>query len=172
VELTRLLRPSAAPARRRVLAVAPPRPSRLDWLVEKTAELGLDTLILLASQHAARDVGAGRLERLRRKAGEAMLQSRRLHRMAIEPARELEALLTDWGGRPIWLACPPGDTPAGPPPPPRQDLLMLVGPEGGFSVPETEAAGRAGALPVCLGRGVLRVETAALAMAVLAGVDL
>jgi len=40
--------------------------------------------------------------------------------------------------------------------------MLIVGPEGGFSDREAEQAVRAGALPVSLGRRVLRTETAAM----------
>jgi 16S rRNA (uracil1498-N3)-methyltransferase len=49
-------------------------------------------------------------------------------------------------------------------------LLALVGPEGGFSNREEGLLHDAGAVPVSLGRTTLRVETAALALAVLAAV--
>ena len=54
---------------------------------------------------------------------------------------------------------------------PAQALTLLVGPEGGFSPEEEDAAMAAGALPLTMGPRVLRTETAALAaMAMLAGI--
>jgi 16S rRNA (uracil1498-N3)-methyltransferase len=47
--------------------------------------------------------------------------------------------------------------------PPQGALVMLSGPEGGFSLEEERAAGEAGFLPVRLGPRVLRTETAAVA---------
>lgn len=153
-----------------VLAVAPPRPSRLDWLVEKAAELGVSRLALLDTRHTARDVSPARLERLRRKTGEAMLQSRRLHRMQIDPPVTLATLLEGWPGDPLWLASldapKPADLAA---PAAGGPLLGLVGPEGGWHDDELQLALRAGALAIGIGSGVLRVETAALALSVLAG---
>lgn len=152
----------------RVLAVAPPRPSRLEWLAEKAAELGVSRLALLSCEHAARDVPPKRLTRLRRKASEALLQCRRLHLMQVQPPSSLQQVLRAWGPRPVWLAAPPPGS-GRPPPPPHGELLILVGPEGGFSADEQALARRHGAHELALGSGVLRVETAALAMAVLAG---
>jgi 16S rRNA (uracil1498-N3)-methyltransferase len=43
-------------------------------------------------------------------------------------------------------------------------LLLLVGPEGDWTVQEVQALQAAGALPVGLGPQRLRVETAALAL--------
>ena len=42
------------------------------------------------------------------------------------------------------------------------DLLLIIGPEGGISEAELEAARAAGAVPVSLGRRILRAETAGL----------
>jgi len=43
------------------------------------------------------------------------------------------------------------------------DTLLLVGPEGGFSDAERAAAQASGALPIGLGRLILRADTAPLA---------
>ncbi|HBZ07490.1 MAG TPA: 16S rRNA (uracil(1498)-N(3))-methyltransferase, partial [Massilia sp.] len=54
---------------------------------------------------------------------------------------------------------------------PAQALTLLVGPEGGFTREEEDAALAAGALSLSIGPRVLRTETAALAaMAMLAGI--
>jgi 16S rRNA (uracil1498-N3)-methyltransferase len=47
--------------------------------------------------------------------------------------------------------------------PPRGAVVMLSGPEGGFSPEEERAAERAGFVPVRLGPRVLRTETVAVA---------
>ena len=46
-----------------------------------------------------------------------------------------------------------------------QSALMLIGPEGGFTDDEFSAAVTAGAIPVNLGPHILRIETAAIAVA-------
>jgi 16S rRNA (uracil1498-N3)-methyltransferase len=45
-----------------------------------------------------------------------------------------------------------------------KEFILVIGPEGGFSVEEIERARRAGFLSVSLGKRVLRVETASLAV--------
>ena len=45
-----------------------------------------------------------------------------------------------------------------------KEFILVIGPEGGFSAEEIELARRAGFLSVSLGRRVLRVETASLAL--------
>ena len=41
-------------------------------------------------------------------------------------------------------------------------ILIVIGPEGGFAQREVDAARGAGAVPISLGRRILRTETAAL----------
>jgi 16S rRNA (uracil1498-N3)-methyltransferase len=47
---------------------------------------------------------------------------------------------------------------------PGRHFVGMVGPEGGFSALEVDAAAQAGFIPVSLGRRVLRAETAAMTM--------
>jgi 16S rRNA (uracil1498-N3)-methyltransferase len=74
-------------------------------------------------------------------------------------ARELGAARSGWvadpSGAPFDFAKEP---PAGP-------AVIAVGPEGGFTDAELECAVRAGATLISLGPRVLRIETAALALA-------
>mgnify|MGYP005994767991 CR=1 FL=1 len=168
---------AARPATSVSLAVAPPRPSRLDWLVEKAVELGLMDILLLQTEHTARSLQPKRLERLQRKADEALLQCRRLWRVRIHRARALDQVLAAHAGA-VWYGRVPADaereTPPHPPAwptPPRdgEPLRLVVGPEGGLSAAEQSLLDERGARGVCCGQGILRVETAALALAVLAG---
>jgi len=55
--------------------------------------------------------------------------------------------------------------------PPRR-MLVIVGPEGGFTPAEVDEARRAGATPVGLGRRVLRADWAAAAVAAMATYEL
>ena len=47
---------------------------------------------------------------------------------------------------------------------PGQKIAVFIGPEGGFEETEIETAKKAGAVPVTLGRRILRTETAAFAV--------
>jgi len=153
------------------LAVAPPRPSRLDWLVEKAAELGVARLILLETEYANRPVSPSRVLRLQRKAHEALLQCRRLHALIVEPGIPLEQLAEARADADLWVAAPPPDGASAedqaswPAAPTDRPLLVVVGPEGGLAPDESAWLASQGAYPVSLGSGVLRVETAALAIA-------
>ena len=64
------------------IAVAPPKGDRLDWLVAKCTELGIDQIVLVEAEHSVVRWAGERVERqvarLRRIAAEASMQSRRV----------------------------------------------------------------------------------------------
>ena len=140
------------------VAFAPPKGDRPEWAVQKLTELGVDRIVpLLAARSVVRWTGgraAGPLERLRRVAREAAMQSRR----AWLPAVEGPSTFADAAARPgAALAVAGGD------PPSLARPVVLVGPEGGWDADELGA----GLPTVGLGPHVLRTETAAVAAATL-----
>jgi 16S rRNA (uracil1498-N3)-methyltransferase len=163
--------PHAPPDGRPVtLAVAAPRLPRLEWLVEKACELGVAELVPLLTRHGERGVSASRLPRLQRIADEALLQCGRLHRMRVHAPAGLPDVLARPRPGQLWLASPPRSGAAPPPRVGERGVLACVGPEGGFRDDEQRLLLDAGATPVSVGRTILRVETAALALAALAAV--
>ena len=147
------------------LLVAAVRPERLHWLAEKTAELGAATLTIVATEHTqpfrARE---GLVERLRRIVRESAKQSRASRFTVVRGPVELrDALAVEAAARllidPAGEAFPDRLSP-GP-------AALLVGPEGGFTDAERDAARDAGWIPVALPAGVVRAETAAIAAIVL-----
>jgi len=160
--------PVADPPPPITLVVAMPRLPRLEWLVEKAAELDVARLVLLRTRFGERDVGEARVLRLRRLADEALLQCGRRHALALAGPVELEEALAGRGDSALWLAAPPQRAAAQPADLPRAGVHVFVGPEGGFAPDERERVLAAGASCVSLGRTILRVETAAIALAVLA----
>lgn len=153
--ITEVVRDPEPPACR--IAAAIPKGDRCEWMVQKLTELGVTDLWFV---HCSRSVvrwegerGARQLERMRRVAREAAMQSRRTWLPRIDGpvpfgrAVELEnAVLADPDG----AALTPGTT-------------VLVGPEGGFTPEELALAPSRARLAA----GILRVETAAVAAAVL-----
>ncbi len=144
------------PRRTTRLAVAIPKGDRLDWMVQKTTEIGVDRLTLLHADHSTTrwsdERAVVQLERLRRIAVEACRQSRRVWGVEIDgPMRALDvvaqAVVAEPGGRPLGA----------------NDSTIAIGPEGGWSPAELASAGER----VSLGPNILRVETAALAAATL-----
>jgi 16S rRNA (uracil1498-N3)-methyltransferase len=149
------------------VAVPLPKGDRAQFLVEKLTELGAAVLVPLRTARSVVHPGETRLERLQRYVIEASKQCGRNVLMGVAP-------LTDWESY-----CARGDLPArrllahpgGPRPAPGGggDCAVAVGPEGGFTDAEVEAARAASWRPVGLGPRILRVETAALVLAALAG---
>ena len=164
----------APPAHGPRLFVAPPKGARLDGLVEKAVELGALELHLLRTRFAGPEPNAARWERLRRKADEALLQCRGLHRLALGEPLALADALAGARGETLWFGSAPDDAGTADAGPPEIQagagrLNLFVGPEGGWSPEEALALRAARARPVRLGERVLRVETAALALLALAG---
>jgi 16S rRNA (uracil1498-N3)-methyltransferase len=141
------------------IAVAPPKGDRASFLVEKLTELGVARIIPLETE---RGRSGGNLERWRRIALEACKQSGRGRVPTIEPQRSVATVLEDPGRI---LAAHPG----APPLSLREstDVVVLVGPEGGWSETELAHIASRGATLFGLGPRTLRTETAAVAAATL-----
>jgi 16S rRNA (uracil1498-N3)-methyltransferase len=140
---------------------------RFDWLVEKAAELGVTAVVPLESERTAgvsSRLREAHLEKLRRRALEAIKQCGAAWAPRIDPGTSLAELLTRTALGAHWLADPAG---AAPPPVLRQEpVTVVVGPEGGFSPTERQGLTERGYLPTSFGTHTLRFETAALAAAV------
>jgi len=154
------------------IAVAWPKPGKLEEMLDRLTQLGAAAIARLPSERAgphAQDPSGARRARLERVLREACKQSGRswLPVLADEPAggeAELVLLDPDAGCTlPAWIArVEHGWTAARP-------LRVLVGPEGGFTAAERAQWIARGAEPLALGPHVLRVETAAeAAMATIA----
>lgn len=145
------------------LLVAPTKnAARIEWLVEKAVEIGIDRITPIICDHSER--GVQKTDRLDRIALSAMKQSLKARRPQIDaPVHLIDYLQQPAEGSRYVCYCT-GDerrtlhgsyTPG-------TDATVLIGPEGDFSPREIEAALGAGFLPVTLGDSRLRTETAAL----------
>lgn len=153
-----------------VLAVGAGDKDRWGWLVEKAAELGVTDLLPVETERTAgvaSRVRSEHLERLRRRALEAIKQSGAAWAPAILPPVSVAELAVRPSEGERWIADPAGDLPepvaAGVP------VAVAVGPEGGFTEGERHQLLDAGWRPIRLGPHVLRFETAAIAAALAAG---
>jgi 16S rRNA (uracil1498-N3)-methyltransferase len=146
------------------LCAAPLKKGRIDWLVEKACELGVDRLRPVLTRRTV--VDRLNLGRLRAHAIEAAEQCARTALSTIDEPVKLAALLRDWPpDRALFFADETGGEPAldamrarpGP-------AAVLIGPEGGFDDDERTAIR---ALPQAVGIGlgprILRADTAAAA---------
>ena len=148
------------------LAIAPTKMmERMEWLAEKATEIGFDELSLLDCRFSERRVV--KTPRLEKIVISAMKQSRKAWKPVINEMQDFKAFIAchnvgrryiahcyDEIGR-INLFEELKKT--------RTDALVLVGPEGDFSVEEVRMAVDAGFISVDLGKSRLRTETAGLA---------
>ena len=151
------------------LAQGLPEGSKMDWIVEKAVELGVHALQPLAAQRSVVRLAGERADKRRahweaivasaseqcgrnRLAQVAPLES--FERWVAAPSPAARILLSPRGTQSMaaWAA-----TVA------PQDVVLMVGPEGGFSREEEDLALANGALALTMGPRVLRTETAGLA---------
>lgn len=149
---------------------------KIDFLVEKCTELGVDRFIpFIAGRSQGRQDADRRMKKKLRRASivkTACKQSGRLHLMEIDSEMDFNDLLefgfdketclklmlwekeqTSMLGYAIDVMSVAQFT----------DVYLMFGPEGGFSSAEAEQALSAGWLPVSLGERILRAETATIA---------
>ena len=158
------------------LHVAVPKGPRQHILIEKCTELGVGVIQPMIAARSVVKSGPSVISRWRRYAIEAGKQSRQawipeiqpplvfrqtieVERVRVEQALNLIASL-DPGALPFAEALREATASSG-----LTHIAAWIGPEGGFTPDEMQAALAAGLQPVSLGASVLRIETAAIAVA-------
>ena len=140
----------------------------MDFVVEKLTELGVAQIIPLRSERTIADAGPGKIERWRRLAKTAAQQSGRTTVPQIAQPQNFAELIASFPAYDRILLPWESAEPAllrdrlprlleG-----TRRVLIVIGPEGGFSGSEADAAADAGAELLSLGRRILRTETAAM----------
>ena len=150
-----------------VLGVAPTKNlDRMEWLVEKCVEMGVDRIIPLRCHNSERTVL--KTERLRKIMVSAMKQSLKATLPVLDEMTPVEQVIKEaFNGMRCIAYCDemlPRDqrhSLAGIFKP-GQDVMVLIGPEGDFSPDEVQQATAAGFVPVTLGESRLRTETAGM----------
>lgn len=139
------------------IATAIPKGDRVEWLVQKATEIGVDRICLLHAERSVvrwkADRSTKQLVRLQKIADEALRQCRRTWRVEVVGPIDASSVLAEFavaepGGRPLSTI----------------DRRLAIGPEGGWSDGELAVA----AARVQLTPHVLRTETAVVAAATLA----
>jgi 16S rRNA (uracil1498-N3)-methyltransferase len=147
----RLLEKLPEPALPRVVvAAAAPKGARLDWMIEKLAELGVAEYIPVRFARSVVEPGEGKRKRMEKIALSAAKQSG-APLMKISPEKPAAQLPAD-----AWLAAPGGTAR-----PPAGGGVLVVGPEGGLTAQEEARFSRR----FSLGPTILRIETAAVVAA-------
>lgn len=146
------------------LAIAVPKGDRFGWLVEKATELGVARLVPIQTARSVVEPRATKIDRLRRTVVEASKQCRRDRLMVLEEPTPWPRIAERQPDALRLIAHPGGaDHQDWPPIVAGGEVVLAVGPEGGFTDDEVKSAGSLGWRPVSLGRLVLRIETAGLA---------
>jgi 16S rRNA (uracil1498-N3)-methyltransferase len=157
------------PFKRIILVQAIPKKQNMDSIVEKATELGVDRIIPVITARTvscpSRDKQTKFIGRWRKIALEASRQSKRLFLPEIEGIKNFKEVISsipsesspliphlgrenkelkkiDWSKL-------------------KGNIFVFIGPEDDFSEEEVSAAEKMGAIPVSLGKNVLKVETAA-----------
>jgi 16S rRNA (uracil1498-N3)-methyltransferase len=146
------------------LAVAPTKINdRYEWFLEKATEIGIETITPIICDHSERKIV--KTERFEKIIQSAMKQS--LHYFLPKlnkPVAFKDFISQTFSGQKFIAHCEETDkkslkshlqT--------HEDCIVLIGPEGDFSVKEIEIALQHNFIPVTLGETRLRTETAALA---------
>jgi 16S rRNA (uracil1498-N3)-methyltransferase len=156
-----------------IIAASIARGDRFSWLIGKLTELGVDRICPVIYEKTIKLPGSPTIqERWRNIAVSAAKQSRRIFVPQIdEPSpltHVLKVLKEDYPDANFLLGNPAKNIPSVFTHfPVSTDMVAFVGPEAGFTETEHKLLGSHGAQPVRLTVTTLRVETAALSMAVL-----
>lgn len=153
------------------LAVAPTKLNdRMEWLAEKATEIGWDRVTFLDCRFSERrNIKTERIEKI---VQSAVKQSHKAWMPVVDEMMPFEAFVRQWGLAPgavddgvqrCICHCYEGNEvhlkevlKKG------KDAIVMIGPEGDFSVEEVNMAQEYGFRPVTLGKSRLRTETAAL----------
>ena len=165
-------RDAPPPGARVHLAFALARGDRPDLVVQKATEVGVERLLPFEAERSVvrlePERAAERARRWQRIAAEAARQCGRADVPEVAaPARLADVLAAPAGFRTLLCYEGGGEPLAGAVERGGAGHLVVVGPEGGFTSREVEAALAAGARPVTLGPRILRFETAAIVAAAL-----
>jgi len=163
---------------RRRRTLAPPEPAvhvasavakgeRFRALVDMLAQIGVAALLPLVCERSAVKPRSSSTERWRRVALEACKQSRNPYVPEVREARSLGDSLAELPAEATVVFADAEGADPGEVLPVQGALYVYVGPEGGFNEAEKQQLRERGARPLRLGPNVLRVETAAMAAAVL-----
>jgi 16S rRNA (uracil1498-N3)-methyltransferase len=153
------------------VACAIPRKGKMDDIVDKLTQLGVDGIIPMQTARVialpSESARTGKVERWQRIARSASEQSQRNSIPVISPITEFNTVLSSSRNFDLRLVLALS---------PRtvnireivvnnipESICLLIGPEGDFTPEEISSAQKAGFIPTSLGSRVLRVETAAIA---------
>ena len=157
------------------LAIAPTKMmDRMEWMIEKMTEVGFDEITFLDCRYSERK--QLRIDRLEKIVIAAMKQSRKAWKPVVHPIMPFQDFVNQQREGGLYIAHCYTEIPrkdflseiqqAND----QQDVTILVGPEGDFSIEEVNQALEKGFSSVSLGQNRLRTETAGLVSIVMSQV--
>ena len=161
---------SHEPAVKITLAQGLAKGEKMDFIIQKAVELGAYSIVPVAMEHSVVRLDGSKadkkVERWQKIAEAAAKQSKRDIIPQVQDVQTVKEMLANNDCKTKIIAYECEDRmslktalrEAGQ----MEDLLLIIGPEGGISEGELEKAREAGAVPVSLGRRILRAETAGL----------
>lgn len=164
--------PKGLPSVEILLAQALLKGPKMDWVIQKATELGISRFLPIKSERTvvrpSQNRASHQRERWSKIAREASQQSGRLDVPQVEDLIDFPQLcyrplkvdlkLMPWegaGGHPLRSLFPVDRK--------IRSVLLVIGPEGGFSKNEVDLAQKTGFTIISLGQRILRSETASLA---------
>ncbi|MBM4138708.1 MAG: 16S rRNA (uracil(1498)-N(3))-methyltransferase [Nitrospira sp.] len=171
----RILEAIQEPARhspRLILGQSLIKGEKMDWVIQKATELGISEIMPIDSQHSVVQIKPDRVDhqvtRWQRIALEAAQQSEQWRVPAITTPQSLSAFLKNRPGGIVTLMLIERRDgmslqTVALPQEPTGCVLILIGPEGGWSKEEMALAKQEDIQPINLGTSILRAETAAIA---------
>lgn len=148
------------------IAIAPTKNmDRLEWFVEKATEMGIDEVSLIDCKNSERTIV--KTERIQKVAISAIKQSLKAYLPKINEVVDFKKFIAsakDFKGEKFIAHCNYRGTLSHIKTQytPKQNALVLIGPEGDFTIEEVKLALDNGFKEISLGESRLRTETAAL----------
>ena len=170
VRCLEVLAESHEPAVKITLAQGLAKGEKMDFIIQKAVELGAHSIVPVAMEHSVVRLDGAKadkkVERWQKIAEAAAKQSKRDIIPQVQAVQSVSQMLANNNCKTKIIAYECEDRmslktalrEAGQ----LDDLLLIIGPEGGISEGELSKAREAGAVPVSLGRRILRAETAGL----------
>jgi 16S rRNA (uracil1498-N3)-methyltransferase len=148
---------------RTVLGIGISRGERMDYVVQKSTELGVSEIVPLFTEHCEVKLNAERQEKRVEHWQQVAISACEQCGRVVVPAIHQPLKLSDWiraPGAGLKLLCDQSENNALSGPAPARGVALLIGPEGGLSEAEMALAKAAEFQGVSFGKRILRTETA------------
>lgn len=185
VKIVRFIAPSSLPSFHLNIAIAPTKSiDRFEWFLEKASEIGCDEIVPIQCRHSERTTI--KTERLNKVLIAAMKQCLKPKSPLLHELIDFKQFISSFRtfvGQKFIAHIPELSESEFPPKNPTgtalnaiyrkgENVLIAIGPEGGFSEEEIRLAEKSGFITVSLGNSRLRVETAGImACSVIRGIN-